>query len=241
MKDMDEKLKKRIVDQLYWDSRVDVSTVNVDVTGRKVTITGTVPNFAASEVVLFTAWNTQGIVGVDNQLEVRYPDSLQPPPDKTIKERIEHLIHWNENLYGKEVELNVDSGIVELEGVVDSYWKKIKLRDLASHVFGVVKIVDKISVVPSRKSTDKAIAEKIMSCMERNDFIVADTIDVVVKNGIVTLKGDVSSWIIGQIVLNCAENTTGVIEINNEIIVDAPEADLGLLGNLARKVKEVTG
>ena len=105
MKEMDEKLKKRIVDQLYWDSRVDVSTVNIDVTGRKATITGTVPNVAASEVVLLTAWGTQGIIGVDNQLEVHYPDSQQPPPDKTIKDRIEQLIDWNDNLYGKEYEL----------------------------------------------------------------------------------------------------------------------------------------
>jgi len=47
MQKIDVKLKKDVVDSLYWDSRVDASRIKVDVADGKVTLTGTLSDHTA--------------------------------------------------------------------------------------------------------------------------------------------------------------------------------------------------
>jgi len=47
----DEKIKKQVVDQLYWDARVDASDVKVEVSDRNVILTGTVPSYGVRQAV----------------------------------------------------------------------------------------------------------------------------------------------------------------------------------------------
>ncbi|TFF85228.1 BON domain-containing protein, partial [Candidatus Heimdallarchaeota archaeon] len=39
----DEEIKKKLTDQLYWDTRVDASDIDIDVNGSSVTLSGKVP------------------------------------------------------------------------------------------------------------------------------------------------------------------------------------------------------
>ena len=218
MKDTDEKLKKDIIDQLYWDNRIDVSDIKVDVDNHRVTLSGAVPNHSASEAALMTAWGTKGVVQVLNHLVVEYPTSADVPPDPEIKSRIEKLLSWSKAIYGQDVQVSVDAGVVELEGTVDAYWKKIKIEELASHVFGVVKVLGKLIIVPGRDIKDEVIAREIGSALDRIRFD-ADELDVKVKDGIVTLLGIIPSWHTQQLILNCVHNTFGVRAIKNELVI----------------------
>ncbi len=216
MKETDEKLKKDIVDQLYWDNRIDVSEIKVDVDDHRVTLTGSVPNYAASEAALMTAWGTKGVVQVMNHLAIEYPTSQDIPPDPEIKSRINNVLSWTTLLYGQDVRVSVKAGVVELEGTVDAYWKKIKAHELVSHVFGVVKVIDNITIVPGRGLKDEVIARDIISALERSS-VEADRIDVKVKDGIITLMGTIPNWFTRQIITNCVQNTFGVLEIKDEL------------------------
>lgn len=46
---IDEKIKKNVTDQLYWDHRVDASDVQIEVDEGVVTLSGNVPSFTAKD------------------------------------------------------------------------------------------------------------------------------------------------------------------------------------------------
>jgi hyperosmotically inducible protein len=48
----EEQIKRDVVDQLYWDNRVDASDVTVEVSNGTVTLRGTVPTYFASTAAL---------------------------------------------------------------------------------------------------------------------------------------------------------------------------------------------
>jgi osmotically-inducible protein OsmY len=219
MSEKDEELKKKIIDHLYWDGRVDASDVKVEVDNRKVKLTGTVPNFAASEAALFTIWSIKGIIGVDNKLVVKPVIDGKTPIDADIEKNISQILIWNKSVYGPEIEVSVDAGVVTLEGTVDALWKKMKAEELASHVLGVVKITNLLGVAPSKEIADEVISRDIIEALNRSDNVDVDTIDVKVEEGNVTLSGVVEHWIAYRAAWNCAVNTFGVKDVQNEIII----------------------
>jgi osmotically-inducible protein OsmY len=220
MNDIDEKLKKRIIDHLYWDDRVDASDVKVEVNNRKVKLSGSVPNYAASEAALFTVWSTKGVIGVDNKLAVKPLIDGKVPVDSDIEKNIRQLLAWNKNIYGPKIDVSVEAGIVTLKGKVNAFWKKMKVEELSSQILGVVKIVNLIGIVPSKSIADEVVSRDIIAALHRSDNIDADAIDVKVNDGRVTLSGAVGNWIAFRTAWNCAVNTVGVKDVENNLTIE---------------------
>jgi osmotically-inducible protein OsmY len=219
MKNNDEGLKKKIVDLLYLDARVDASDVKVEVDEKKVVLRGTVPTYTASEAALLDAWKPQGVIKVDNKLMVRFPSEMGlPPMDSETKSRIENMLSWSQSINEMDIKASVDSGVVKLEGYVDTYWKKRRATQIASEVVGVLEVKNALKIVPTKSVVDEAIAKDIVSAMEQTDGISPSDLDVQVKNGKVTLAGTVSSSIAHRAALDCVENTFGVVDIIDKIV-----------------------
>jgi osmotically-inducible protein OsmY len=68
---VDERIRRSIVDQLFWDDRVNAADIDVDVSGGWVILVGKVATnqvrTAADQMVL----TIQGVQGVSNDLVVR--------------------------------------------------------------------------------------------------------------------------------------------------------------------------
>lgn len=88
----DEQIKKDMVDELYWDYRVDASNVKAEVSAGEVTLTGTVPNYAARNAAAADAWGIDGVKGLTNLLTVRFPPTFTVPTDAEIKESADRLL-----------------------------------------------------------------------------------------------------------------------------------------------------
>jgi osmotically-inducible protein OsmY len=156
---------------------------------------------------------------VDNDLEISYPTTAKIPPDPDIQERIRQILSWTVGLYGQDVRVKVDAGIVDMRGNVETYWMKRKAEDIASHIFGVVKIINNIAVVPGRKVRDEVVARDLISALERSRAVEADAVDIKVENGIVTLSGRIPSLRVCKSIIEHAENTAGVTDIKNKLVV----------------------
>ncbi|MGY5875694.1 MAG: BON domain-containing protein [Candidatus Thorarchaeota archaeon] len=217
MKEADEKIEKTIVDQLYEYDGIDISNVEIDVTNRRVTLTGNVPNYTASETALFVAWNTQGVIQVDNKLDIRYPTTAKVPPDPEIEKRVKQTIGWADGLVNQTIQVSVKAGIVSLEGTVDAFWKRLKAEELASHIFGVVKVSTKLAVVPGRKIVDEVIAKNIISALDRSRTVEIDAVSVKVQDGVVTITGTVPDLRAYRSILDFAGRTTGVTDVRSEL------------------------
>jgi osmotically-inducible protein OsmY len=220
MKSSDELIKKKIVDSLYWDSRVDASEVKVVVDDRNVILRGSVPSYSASEAALFDSWRVHGVTKVDNQLLVKYPEGAKLPSDKEIASAIERSLSWNDSTKNSDVQISVNKGIVTLEGHVDAYWKKTRVQNLASNVIGVLRIDNKIVVTPKKTIVDDVIADDVVNAIDRNYTIDVNQVDIRVEDGVVTLSGTVADRRACEEAIEIASNTLGVTDVVDRLIIE---------------------
>jgi len=68
---------------------------------------------------------------------------VKVPPDNEIKEHLENLFRWNQEMSQEYVRIAVTGGTVMLEGTVDAYWKKLRAEQMAASVKGVLGVKDK--------------------------------------------------------------------------------------------------
>lgn len=168
---MDEQIKKNIVDELYWDNRVDASKVTVEVDEGRVVLRGEVPTYLASTAAHDDALKMLGVVSVDNQLIVSYPVSATVPSDVETLTEIEKKLSRNPGIDILDLEVEVVSGEVTLRGTVDAYWKKLHAEDLAVSEPGVLIINNHLAIVPANDVIDQDIATSSVS--SETDYVVA--------------------------------------------------------------------
>lgn len=215
----DEKANRDIVDQLYWDTRVDANDVKVEVRNGNAVLTGTVPNLTARRAAEQDAWNVDGVISVENHLKVRLPEETGQFSDSEIGTNIADAFAADSSLDASRMIVIVEDGFVTLEGTVDQYWKKGHAEDIASRMAGVAYIKNLLSVTPGKKLEDEIIARNVAAALDRNASIDAESIDVQVKDGFVTLRGEVLNWAAEQAAYDCALHTDGVIGIRDDLVI----------------------
>ncbi|MDX1613849.1 MAG: BON domain-containing protein [Candidatus Promineifilaceae bacterium] len=220
---LDEQIKKDLVNQLYWDSRIDAADVTVRVDDGEVTLSGTVPSYHARQAGADNAWLVEGITAVDNQLEIVYTEPLTLPNDNQIQTRILNSFSWNTDLRDHDLEVNVVNGRATLEGTVDAFWKKLVAESEAYSTRGVIHVTNKLAVVPTEDIVDELIAEDVVNALERNLRVSVEDVDVTVSDGRVTLSGTVPSTDARMAAYNAALYTAGVTDVVNTLTVSLPE------------------
>jgi len=65
-----EQIKMDIVDQLYWDARVDASKIEVHVSHGEVTLSGTVPDFESLQAAENDTWMIPGVFSGNHRLSI---------------------------------------------------------------------------------------------------------------------------------------------------------------------------
>lgn len=215
----DETIRKRIVDQLTWDERVDAAAIDVAVENGRVTLSGTVPNYTALLAASNDVQAVPGVQKVVNELTVLYPTTAPLPDDGELRARLESLLRWNALIDEDSIQVQVDKGVIRLRGAVDAYWKKEKVRVMALELCGVVDVVNDLAVVPTNDTADAAIAEEIEAAFERNAVVDAEAVEVRVENGEVVLGGTVPNWAAFRAVYDTALYTPGVRNVLNGMTI----------------------
>lgn len=207
-----QEIKKNVVDELYWDSRIDASRVLVDVSDGMVTLKGTVPSYSARQAAEADARAVAGMASVDNQLKVE-PLSEIPVDDQQVKDNAERVLRTNADIGSESIDISVEAGRVTLEGNVSAYWKKVIAADLVGRVSGVTDVNNRIAVVPSEKIDDAIIADQIVHALERNAGTDPEAIHVKVEDGRVTLSGFAPTLHAEHTAAGIARNTAGVKDV----------------------------
>jgi len=215
----DELIKKEVTDELYWDSRIDASKIDVEVSEGTVTLKGTVPSYNAYLAAGNDAWSISGVAMVENKIKVK--PTLEVPSDEQVNSNAENVLDWNPSVDASDIDVSVTAGNLTLEGSVDSYWKLSYAADLVSGLTGVLTITNKLSVVPTKDYVDQEIAKDITNAMDRNINLDVEDVDVKVENGQVTLSGTVQDWSAYSAAYNAAAYTAGVVEIDDKLTISA--------------------
>lgn len=215
----DEQIKKNIIDQLYWDTRVDASNIKVEVSDRNAVLTGTVPSYGTRQAAETDAFIIEEVVSVKNDLQVKFETGVTIPTDESLVSSIETLLEWHPNIDSTDIMISADRGHVTIEGSVKTYWEKIDTEDLVATLSGIVGITNLLTVVPSETVDDQLIADDIISALDRNAMTDAGSIDVKAENGVVTFTGTVVSPAAFRAASTIAWYTRGVRDVQNDLVV----------------------
>jgi osmotically-inducible protein OsmY len=216
-----DEIRKNVYDQMYWDSRVDYSNINVEVSVSdvKVTLTGSVPNQAARRHAEAAALSAPGVRKVDNQLHIKYNDNIPVPSDLDVERKVRDIIRWNSGIDASRIGVAVNAGYVTLEGTVCTYYQKYRAEELAADVIGVMKIDNRVTVVPTESYYDEEIAKNIIGNLKNLLGADAGSLTVMAREGIVTLTGFVPDRLAFMAAENIVRHTRGVVDIHNHLVI----------------------
>jgi osmotically-inducible protein OsmY len=215
----DEGIKQAVVEQLVSDNRLNAAEIQVTVSQGEVGLEGTVLSLGARAAATTDAWGVRGVVGVNNELKVRFPRGYSAPTDSELMNAAREALTWSSQLDSTSIHLGVNDGVVDLDGTVDAYWKKCKAENLVAELGGVVDVVNRLAVVPHDSVVDTSIAAGIAGALDRSALVDAEAVTVSVNQGTVTLSGEVPSWTARLAAHEAAANTLGVVEVRNTIRV----------------------
>ncbi len=210
---IDEELQAKVIEKLHWDDRVNAADVGVTVDHTKVTLRGTVPSYRAKSIAEKDTKEIPGISEVINHLQVEYPSTITVPIDEEIASNVANALSWDPDIDANKIDVSVIGGLLTLRGTVDAYWKKFQAQDIAYAITGVIDIINELAVVPTKIPEDEEIARTIENALERNTFVEAEDVNVVVENGRVTLTGFVPNWGAWRAAHKAASYTKGVVKV----------------------------
>jgi len=111
--------------------------------------------------------------------------------DLHIQEDVLVELNWDPRFTPAEVGVEVDGGVVTLQGTVSSYPKLRVAAELASRVPGVRAVVNALEVRPPDAIDDLALATRARLALELDADVPNERIECFVRDGVLTLRGSV--------------------------------------------------
>src|SRR5262245_24210187 len=139
--------------------------------------------------------------------------------DDDIRDSVLEELKWDPKIASPDVAVAVRDGVVTLTGFVPSYWEKDAAEKAAKRVYGVKAVANDLEVKLSSSRTDPEIARDIVQELQSHISIPASNIKATVRNGWVTLEGNVD-WQYQKLLAESAvKKIRGVIGVTNNIEV----------------------
>jgi osmotically-inducible protein OsmY len=141
--------------------------------------------------------------------------------DLELQQDVMTELQWEPTVRAAEIGVGVKDGVVTLSGYVDSLYKKWAAERAAARVFGVRAVAEEIKVRLSGyfKRSDEDIGGAVANALEWNISVPHERIKVQVKDGVVTLSGEVEWWYQKDAAEEAIRKLVGVVIVNNNITV----------------------
>jgi len=209
---------------LLADPTTDAYDIRISVGDGIVLLTGTAGTYQEKRLAEQLASGVVGVRSVRNDVEVTY---LEQSTDEKIKQDIEARINAAARFDESKVNVLVNSGAVNVSGVVGSAAEKEWLQDIA-WVNGTrtvdnskVMVVSEHGKVARRTTrvTDQQIANAVRVALNYNPRVDSKTVGIASLNGVVSLTGAVDSYATKVAAERDARDVYGVTGVRNSIRV----------------------
>jgi len=139
--------------------------------------------------------------------------------DSDIEQDVKDELNWNPDLDATNIAVSVKNGVVTLAGFVKSYLDKYEAEAAAKRVAGVVAVANDLEVrLPSiDERPDPDIARDAAAAIKSQLPISSENIKMVVKNGWITLEGNVEWQYQRTTAENAVRRVKGVKGVTNSI------------------------
>jgi osmotically-inducible protein OsmY len=156
--------------------------------------------------------------------------------DEEIERDVKDELQWDPDLDATDIALSVKEGVVTLTGFVRSYTDKYEAEAAAKRVAGVAGVANDLEVrLPSvDERPDPDIARDAVQAIKSQLPISSENIKVIVKNGWVTLEGEVEWQYQRDTAEKAVRRIKGVKGVSNLIMLK-PHVEPS---NLKKKIQE---
>lgn len=227
----DEDIKRDVMEQLRWDSRIITTKIDITVEEGAVTLSGSVPTQRARTAAEQGAQGVKGVHTVHNALDVDFTpaDGADLPDDETIRQNAVNAILRDADLSPQDISIEVENGWLTLTGAVKAYWQSVVAEEQVRTVNGVRGVYNKLAVTPEGDIADEVIAQDVLDALSRSNAVNADDVYVLAEDGAIELTGIVGSWEEKRAAFDAARYTEGVTDVDDQIKIDpikpAPTAE----------------
>ena len=144
----------------------------------------------------------------------------QTRSDNNLLDDVVLELKWDPKISSaSDISVAVKDGVVTLSGFAPSFWEKDAAEKAVKRVYGVRGVANDIEVKPDSKRIDPEIARDAVHELESHVSLPSDKIKVTVKNGWVTLEGNVDWQYQKTLAESAIKKLRGVIGIINNIEV----------------------
>jgi len=212
----DHQLKQDVTTELVFEPSVVEAHIGVSAKDGVITLSGHVPTYGEKYGAEKAAKRIRGVRAVANELEVELATSGKRS-DSDIAAACVAALQANASVPHTKLEVLVSNGWVRLEGKVEWQYQKAAADHALRHLLGIRGISNLIDVEPIATSRD--VKAKIEAAFKRSAQIDAQLIDVETKEGKVTLRGRVHSWLESNEATNAAWSAPGVTLVENQLVI----------------------
>jgi osmotically-inducible protein OsmY len=141
--------------------------------------------------------------------------------DKQLQDDVLDELHWEPAVNAAHIGVSAKQGTITLTGHVPSYTEKYAAERAAERVYGVRAVANELDVkLPgSSKRDDEDIAAACVSALQANYSVPDEKIKIVVRDGGVTLDGEVEWQYQKDAADNAVRYLTGVRGVTNNITI----------------------
>ena len=187
----DQELVANVIDELFWDPKIDTESIAVSANAGVVTLRGTVSSFRQKREAKKAAERVWGVVSADNEIDVELMGE-QRHEDADLRGDVLQALMLD-SLVPTSVDAWVDDGVVTLSGAVDWQYQRNEAESVVGNLLGVVAIENDIYLADATPSPGD-VEKKIKNAFSRNAKLDANALTVTTSDGTVTLSGQVRSW-----------------------------------------------
>jgi osmotically-inducible protein OsmY len=147
--------------------------------------------------------------------------------DLRLRRDVQAALDWDPRFDARDIAISVKDGVVTLTGKVASFAEKNAAEEATQAVRGVGAIANEIEIAlqEAAKRDDSHIAAAALAALRAHASIPADNIKVIVRNGWITLEGEVSLRFQHDTAEMAVQNLWGVKGVVNNITLRAlPQA-----------------
>lgn len=205
-----------VKDALLEDARVPVIGIEVNVSDGIVKLMGTVNNLVAKKYAGLEAAKINGVRGVINEISVDVPFRY----DFDIAQDVLQRILNSSSIKTRNIDVKVSGGMVILSGSVTSSAEADQAQLLTMETKGVKSVTNNLVVTYPSERSDSDIRNDVQSALTRDVYLTGLPISVSVKDGVVTLKGDVGTVYQKERAADNARWIWNVTKVDNKLRVE---------------------
>jgi osmotically-inducible protein OsmY len=213
----DFEIRNAVLSELAWDTRIQDADIAVAVDEGVACLTGTVNSWGERLAAREAAYHVQGVLDVDNRLDVKAGDGSRPDVD--IVAAVRSALDWDVFIPGAGIHSSVIDGQVTLRGEVKRCSERDDAEDRVRNIPGVRRVLNEIQVKPPATEA-KDIRTSIEAALERRAAREARRINLEIHEGHVILSGVVHSWAERRSVVGAAKKTPGVRSVDDRLRIE---------------------